>query len=158
MVGFLVYYKDMENEMKKVRWNIFLTAFFVLLLVGILNIIAYIFYFYWTLHYFDTLVHFLAGVSVGFASVWFFTYKNRNDDLGRFIETWNKKRIIKYTLLSGFIIGFLWEIFEILVQATSFSDGIKYVTDTSLDLFVDTLGSVLAGICCYVLFVRMHNR
>ena len=118
----------------------FRIAFIFLILVGVLNFIAITLHLYWTLHYFDSLVHFTAGVSVGFASLWFvslFFVKN-NAPL-------NRNYILTVAFVGALIVGIVWEVFELVFGVTTLADGIHYITDTSSDLLMDVLGGLVAA-------------
>ena len=139
----------MIGGMQQVRTILFKRAFILLVLVGILNFVANKLYFYWTLHYFDSLVHFLAGITVGLASVWFFS---RNK------VYMTQSSVFLSVFIGVFVVGIVWEVFELVYGITSFSDGMHYVTDTSLDIGMDMVGGVLAGIYSWKLFSQIHVR
>ncbi len=115
------------------RSHLFKNAFILLVLVGVLNSVAVKLHLYWTLHYFDSLVHFTAGVSVGFAALWFFS------------RSVTAKNILLVSFAMTLFVGIIWEIFELYFNITYLSDGIHYVTDTSFDLVMDCLGALVAG-------------
>ena len=113
--------------------RLFRHIFILLFVVAILNFLGTTFYLYWTLWGFDTVVHFLAGASVSMAVVLFWEYYFPN-------KTPSLIKTIFLAVLVAFIIGILWEIYELYFDLTSFSDGIVYVRDTLSDLLMDITG------------------
>jgi len=120
------------------RARLLKNAFLLVVFVGVLHFVAIKLSLYWTLHYFDSVVHFFAGVSVGFASLWLCT----KDDMPIPISS---KKIFLTSFLGALGVGLVWEVFELLSGITTLSDGIHYVTDTGSDLFMDIFGGVVAG-------------
>lgn len=119
------------------RKKLILLCFATVFIVGGLHLLAIDFHFYWTLKYFDSLLHFLAGVAVGFGGIWF-ALGNKN--------TLNSQEMLRSALVAIVIVGVVWEIFELVGSITSFSDGMYYITDTTSDLVLDVLGSFVAVI------------
>ncbi len=119
-----------------IRKKLFQNAFILVVVVTFLNKIALTLRLYWSLHYFDTLVHFLAGIAVGLGSVWLYLNKK---------ETLPTSQIFFSSLIGSIVVGVVWEIFEVVNGITFFSDGIHYVTDTGSDLLMDTLGGLIAA-------------
>ncbi len=118
------------------RPHLFKHAFITLILVGVLNFIATRLYLYWTTQYFDSLVHFTAGISVGFATLWI---------VSRSQPSWTTIEIFRVAFFGTLAIGLLWEAYELMFGITSILDGVHYVTDTLFDLVMDVLGSVVAA-------------
>ena len=137
----------MEQVYKRIRVQMFKNAFLALVCVGILNIIAVKLYFYWTLQYYDSIVHFLAGMSVGFACLWILMHK-----------TTSGKNILLTALVASFSVGIIWELFELYIRVVSFSDGIHYITDTASDLLMDVLGGLIAGLHARRLLSSAQNN
>lgn len=121
--------------------------------VGFLSegLLAYHFFWFWKIAWFDLFVHFLAGASFGLTGLIFY--------FGLVRETGQK---VAPTFLQGLLValvatiiaGGLWELFEFSIDqywATSFS--VKQLVilktglrDTAGDLLADTLGGVFAGL------------
>ncbi len=129
---------------KKPLFKLFL---FLLIAAALLHILAAQFYIYWTVSWFDMVVHFTAGASVGVASVLL---------LENFYKNTQTRRIIFTSLLLVLIVGILWEIFELLIGSTFLSDGWAYVFDTASDLSMDIFGGFL-GITYAIYISRRHN-
>lgn len=118
------------------KHDLFLRALFLLILVAILNYIAEVFYFHWTLWWYDLGLHFLGGFCAGTAFM-YFAYKLQ-------ILSFEKIKAIVFAFIFVFLVGFAWEVFEIWIGHTSFSDGISYVRDTVSDLIIDCCGGFFA--------------
>src|SRR3989344_8299829 len=94
---------------------------------------------YWSLDWFDIPVHFLGGVVVGGAFVWFFTFEFPR----------MPHRLLAVIALS-LIIVVTWEVFE---YTTGTYGALHCWTDTGLDLAMDDLGVALAY-ASFRLYVR----
>ncbi len=83
-------------------------------------------YLTWVLWWYDILLHFLGGVWVGLAVCTAFSFYERQP---RFVH-----------IIAGvLVIGVAWELFEVAVGAPREAN---YAFDTSLDLVMDTIGSI----------------
>lgn len=109
----------------------------VVILVALLHFSALNLYLYWTISWFDLLVHFLAGVSVGLVSLWFLT------ESGLFKMPLSLQKLVFYSLVAIIIIGLAWEIFEFINGITSPGHE-SYIQDTFLDLVYAIIGTLLA--------------
>ena len=92
---------------------------------------------YWTLWWYDIVLHFLGGVFIGLLVLWV-----------RFLSgyiaaplVWSKGRIFLFTLFWTLVIGIGWEVFEWLVGNTW--DMERYWLDTSIDVALDIIGGVV---------------
>jgi len=118
---------------------------------------GFIFRFYEIFNYYDTIVHFLNGgiiVVISFAVIKYFV-EDSNDHI---------PLIIFVAVLMSLSLGTLWEIYEFLIDVIFGSNmqrykdvhtniefiGQKALMDTMIDLIVDTLGAILAGILLYI--------
>jgi hypothetical protein len=113
--------------------RLFKHTFFLLFVVGVLNLVATELYLYWTIWWFDMLVHFLAGTTVSMATLWFWPHINK-------IKIHTTVQIIIVAIIGTIIVGIVWEIYELYFHITSLSDGISYITDTVSDLIMDISG------------------
>lgn len=102
--------------------------------IFIFNLAANALSLYWIYPWLDNGMHFLGGMWVGLASVWFMYlsgYMRRPRLTGRIV--------LAVALGGGLFLGVLWELFEYgLGVAALFPE--EYFSDTVLDLFMDTLG------------------
>lgn len=118
------------------RKKLFKLSFWLLVIIGIMDYIGVKFYLFWPSGYYDIPMHFLGGLWISLVFLWIWSkFKN----LILFKEIFNKIIIIVM------IVGILWEIFEIIVGATSLSDGIFYWKDTFGDLTMDFIGGFIGS-------------
>lgn len=121
---------------------------------------GFIFRFYIIFNYYDTIIHFLNGgiiVFIGFAIIKYFV-EDSNDHI---------PFIIFVAVLMSLSLGTLWEIYEFLIDVIipgsnmqRFIDihtnpnqpfiGQEALFDTMIDLIVDTLGAILAGLILFM--------
>ena len=132
---------------------LFKQSFFVLILVAILHYVATVFFFYWTVYEFDSLMHFLGGVWVSLTTLWLYFFSD--------IFSPSRRRGVNFlivSLLSIVVIGLFWEVFELLFGITTTSSP-EYVYDTTLDLIMDTLGAICACMYAYIVEIEQnHNK
>ncbi len=121
------------------KTKLFKTTLFLLLLVAALNEFGTIFYLYWTTKWFDMITHFLGGATAGLGVILFFVYILKKQNVSR-------RQIIWIGIVGTFVIGILWEVYELSFGITSFSDGMYYVLDTSKDITMDMLGGILGSL------------
>ena len=88
---------------------------------------------FWTLWWYNSMMHFLGGLSVGFLLFWF------AEVLGARYVHISKSAFI---LFSVFSIGFAWEIFELYLGLPA-NPVLSYPVDTFKDLILDVLGPAL---------------
>ncbi|MFZ2621192.1 MAG: hypothetical protein WAX85_01700 [Minisyncoccia bacterium] len=124
------------------KTSLFRKSVTLFLIIFFLKKIAEIFYFHWTLWWYDVILHSLSGGLIGLTIV--LVWSNYHG-----LENSNKLKIITTTLLLAFIIGLLWEIFELYSGDTSFNDGIVYIRDTASDLIADVCGSFFGLLYAY---------
>ncbi len=121
----------------------FLFLFAVVLLIGILQQIAVHYYLYWTLDWFDILMHFLGGFWFGFSALWILFFS----DYLKVGDNRNLKFFMGVAFFSAFGVGVAWEIFEYVSDITFWGEG--YVFDTVKDLIMDSIGGVVSAIFLY---------
>lgn len=111
------------------------------------NLLAMKFFWYISIWWFDMPMHFLGGVFLGFLYV----------VLGTFIKSsffanpatiLTRKNIIQF-MVFVFVVGFLWELYEIGVARITFGD-LGTPVDSLSDLFFDLAG----GLFSYILILR----
>ena len=101
----------------------------MVLILG-LHLMGIYFYLYWTVSWFDILLHFLGGLSLGVFFIWLFGLRERS------------YKTLFLVVLFIVIIGVGWEIFEYINNIAKSTE--EYVPDTILDLVMDTAGAVVA--------------
>jgi hypothetical protein len=112
------------------KYALLFTALVMVALLAILNLIALAFYFYWTLWWYDIMMHLLAGLAGGLAVCWFVRFSSLS-------------RQFLVVVASLMIVGIGWEVFEYVFDIAARTD---YIRDTLLDLIADLGGAVLAVI------------
>lgn len=125
-------------------------TFTLIIIFGTLHLLAGIFYFYWTLWWFDYLMHFLGGLSLGLFFLWIFYASgfaaNRRERAGLSgLARPARLQAVFMSLIPVLILGIGWEIFEFvngITQATEES----YTLDVAHDLLADGLGAFAASI------------
>jgi hypothetical protein len=130
---------------------LFIISFILILIIGILHIIALKFFLYWSIPWFDNLMHFLGGLWFGTISIWFFYFSGY---AGKFTPEFTARNVFTVSIASVIAIGVLWEIFEIYAGVLSFVT--NYSLDTSFDLLMDTLGAAAAAL--YTVWKFQSNK
>jgi uncharacterized membrane protein YjdF len=98
--------------------------------IFITDLLAQHFYWYFSIWYFDMIMHFLSGLWVGLFFTWFFGDK---------VES----KIVIKTVLFVLLVGVLWEVFEFFTK--NYMGGDPFDTfDTLSDVFFDLLGAIVA--------------
>ncbi|MFZ2521899.1 MAG: hypothetical protein WAX44_02500 [Minisyncoccia bacterium] len=121
----------------------------LLAIIGVLYFFAEIFYLHWTVWWYDVMLHSLSGVCAGMAYVFFSSqyFWSLTED--------NNKTIF-LGLVFVFVVGVLWEVYEIKFDHTSFKDGIYYIRDTISDLIADVSGGFF-GITYGLRFLKVKK-
>ena len=110
--------------------TILITSLCFAALLWTLNQIALVFYFYWTLAWYDIMMHFLGGLTIGMFLICIFKIAN--------IRT---RSFLTIFLLAMFI-SVDWEIFEYVNDIINPTE--NYAVDTAYDLVMDALGITTA--------------
>ena len=113
------------------------TALVLMALLAVLHYIAGAFYFYWTIWWYDLVMHTLGGFSGALVILWF-------------ISPSSNFKTFLIALICLMAVGVVWEIFEYLYDVATASN---YWQDTILDLAADAAGVSLA--CLYIMSVRI---
>ncbi len=120
--------------------KILLVSFFLILVTGVLHIIGSINHLYWNSFWFDALMHFLGGLSIGSLSLWIWYASGIFE-----ISTPNKREAMITTVLCAILVGLGWEFFE-SAYGIALPAGGNYHIDTFHDLVFDFLGGIVAGL------------
>jgi hypothetical protein len=118
----------MSHYIKK--YFLLLTALALVALLALLNLIALSLYLYWTVWWYDVMMHLLAGLAGGLTVCWF-------------VRFYSPSKQLFFVLISVMIVGITWEVFEYIFDIAAITN---YVQDTTLDLIADAAGAVLATI------------
>ena len=110
----------------------------LIFLIASLHLAATLFSLYWTLWWFDIILHLLGGIFAGLLVLWLRFFSG-------YIGTSPVppgKKLIPLVVLGVVGIGVGWEVFERLLGHTWSVEG--YWLDTTVDIVLDLLGGMLA--------------
>lgn len=109
-------------------------------MTGFLHLVGSFYSFYWNSFWFDALMHFLGGLSMGLIFLWLWHVS------GLFEKSLPTKREAMISALAfAMLVGIGWEIFEYAYGIAVMVGG-NYPVDTFHDLFFDFVGGVGAGL------------
>ena len=108
------------------RNSILYTALGLVVLLGLMNYMAISLYLYWTIWWFDNVMHFLGGLSLGFVVLYAF---------------YDSKAVFSCFILV-MMLGGVWEVFEYVNGLTISTE--SYPLDVVHDLIADALGAISA--------------
>ena len=101
-----------------------------------LHLAAYAFFFYWSVWWYDLMMHGVGGFLIGSLAAWAVAFPLRN------IVRISPMLFIGIVTLFG---GLMWEVFEYVVGFQNyFSSTRVYTIDTVSDIAMDLLGALLA--------------
>jgi hypothetical protein len=116
------------------KQHVLLSLFVAVAVVGVLHHFAIAHFWYWTLWWFDVVMHILGGVALGLAALWFLL-------LFRFLERCSPRQVFALTLAVVLVVGIGWEAFEFFAQL--FVQG-HFFPDTFHDIAADVAGGLIA--------------
>ena len=105
-------------------------------IVALLHYLALTFYLYWTVEWFDIMMHFLGGALVALLAIFLFYTSGYMDFPKDHIGS-----VFAMTLGSVLLVGLVWELWELFI---GFTDVLEDQGDTFLDLIMDTIGGITA--------------
>ena len=120
------------------RNRLLYTLAMLICVIAAMHLAATIFFLYWTLWWYDIILHFLGGVFVGLLVLWL-------QFLSGYFGTPalpSSRKVFSVMLVAVLAVGVGWEVFERLLGHTWSVEG--YWLDTSVDVVLDLLGSVVA--------------
>ncbi|MBX4200448.1 hypothetical protein KW790_03265 [Candidatus Parcubacteria bacterium] len=117
------------------------STFGILIILGVLHYMASLFYWYWSVPYFDKFIHFLAGISLGFFGIWLWWDSGL---FGKFRPSMRQAFITAFVFV--LVAGVAWEFFELVYGMANPAYGETYGQDTFLDLLADMVGASIAGL------------
>ena len=130
------------------RKKFFIRIASLVFLIFILNYLAQKFYWYYTIWYFDMIMHFLGGFWVGLASLWIFSGEK---DFKAELNARLTLNVVAYVLF----IGISWEFFEYFF-VNNLAGNPFNMLDTVSDVFFDLAGGIFS---VFYFFIRiMGNR
>ncbi|MFZ2484963.1 MAG: hypothetical protein WAX80_03130 [Minisyncoccia bacterium] len=129
--------------MKMEKKNLILYTTLVLAIIGVvLRSMAEAYYLYWTIWWYDVLLHFLVPFTGGLGIYWGLFYSGlifRNELGSRMFRV-----AIVFVCVMAVVVG--WEIFEFVYEFRESTEG--YELDTLIDLILGTSGALLATLIC----------
>ena len=114
-------------------------TFLAVIAIGVLHEIGSVFYLYWSVVWFDGLVHYVGALAVGFLTLWVWYVSGL---FGH--STPSRKEAMVFSLLTVMVIGLGWEYFE-YAYGIAVPAGVNYALDTFHDLLFDFLGALTVG-------------
>ncbi len=114
-------------------------SFVLIVLLGVLHVMASLFYFYWDIWWFDSVMHFLGGLSLGFFFLWVWLSSGVFE-----IRVPSKREAFLTSLIFVMVVGIGWEVFEYVHGLTQSTEA--YPLDTFHDLVSDFIGATVAGL------------
>ncbi|MBI2047861.1 MAG: hypothetical protein HYT27_01860 [Parcubacteria group bacterium] len=121
------------------RDTFFVTLFFVLIIVAVVDIVANTYFLFLKFLWLDTAVHFWFGFWVGGIVVWSAVHI-----FPALIQRHPPYALVLLAVFSSFCIGVWWEIFQVFVDFNLFLAE-DYVLDTVTDIVADVAGACIAG-------------
>ena len=115
---------------------LFKDFFITSVIVAVLHYISLKYYLYWTLPWFDILMHTLGGFLVALFIIFILNSYGR-------IEELKKHKVFLLLLIYGLtlVVGLTWELWEVFV---GFTDTFNDLGDTILDIVMDIIGAAIA--------------
>lgn len=120
------------------RSTTFILFAVALCVLAVTHILAITFFLYWTYLWFDIPMHALGGMVVALG---FLTFLGTRLDDGF-------QRGLLATLGAVFVVGILWEFFELAIGFPS--SEANYVGDTALDFVMNLVGASVGYVCARV--------
>lgn len=120
--------------------GLLILTFLSVIALGGLHQIGSMFFLYWDIEWFDTMMHFLGGLTVGLLFVWAWY---GSDMFGSRVMPARYAAILS-TIAFALLVSVAWEVFEYAFDIAN-PTGDNYSLDTFEDFVADTLGALLAG-------------
>jgi len=133
--------------------NLFIKLTYLLYIIVVLHILALYFSWYWSIWWYDILVHFLGGFWIGGVALWFYL-RHKNLDVN---IAFNRLIACAVSVFAVIVIGVLWELFEFSLD-TFIVFRANDVWDTVSDLGADVVGGLAALIVIMTNEERNRNR
>jgi len=120
------------------KWLLVLVAA-DLFILSLLDRIAFNYFLYWKLWWFDIVMHLIGGLAVGLLSGWAYLEQNQKSEDGKMISL---REVLIFNLSFAFVVTILWEFFELWAdRIVRFS-----LFDSVKDVSFGVIGSLLAGL------------
>lgn len=126
------------------KQKMFLSSFFVLVVLIALHLIGSYHSLYWKFDWYDSLVHVVSGLWAALLILWLASVLGQINSLKEY-----KAKSFLIAFVSAVLIGIVWELVENYYQVTYVNAG-SYYFDTAMDILNDGIGGILA----YLYFIR----
>ncbi len=100
----------------------------------ILHLSALEYFLYWSISWFDILLHLLGGFTIGLTLVGIIRVRDR------FV-------LVVVPVIGAFLLAFVWEVFEYMIGATFVAQNV--LMDSLGDVLFSLLGAVISGVLVY---------
>ena len=137
------------EERKKGRKEVLFVSFALTIFVGVLHHYAMLNFWYWLYWWFDILMHFLGGLLVSIIAIWVYYFSGFFSGV-----SFNKKNLLKFSIIAVLVVGISWEVFEIIIKETINEP--DFISDTFLDLILDLVGAFVAY--RYIAYNFLENK
>jgi len=118
---------------------LFNKALYLIIIIAILHVTAITLEFYWTIWWFDVIMHFLGGIFIGMMGILMY----RHFAEVRRLFAGRSPVFVAFAAALG--VGILWEVYEYFTGQTA-ATFLSYPLDTAKDLVMDSLGGIAAGV------------
>jgi len=126
-------------------------TFLSIALLGILHYAGSFFYFYWSIVWFDNVMHFLGGFSIALLFIWFWYFSGVFGS-----EVQNTFKFFATTIVFVLLVSIGWEIFEYVFDIANPTGG-NYLVDTTQDLIADFFGTILGVFVVFSIKKATHS-
>ena len=111
----------------------------VSIVVLVLHVLALQYSLYWSIDWYDILMHFLGGLTMGILATYIFFTSNYIKSTAVLKDN----KFVVFVIISLFTlsVGLIWELWEVFVE---FSNVLEDQVDTIIDLIMDMLGAFTA--------------
>jgi len=113
---------------------LFLSAILTTIIVAAIELVSFHFHLFYSIMWFDMIMHFSGGFLVAILALTIITYYKQDLSYGQ---------VLFYGILAAFVIGVLWEIYELYEGITVWGSS-SYWGDNGMDVTMDTLGGLVA--------------
>ena len=114
--------------------KLFKTFFCAIVVSGAVYMIDNIFHLFYSIMWFDMVMHFLGGFSVSMFALLILIIKRKNFSYGQ---------MLFWGVTSAFVFGIIWELFELYFGMTYLYSH-DYIGDNGMDVTMDVTGGLLA--------------
>jgi hypothetical protein len=123
---------------------LFLSAILTTIIVCTIELISFYFHLFYSIMWFDMIMHFSGGFLVALLALTIVTYYKQDLSYGQ---------ILFWGIITAFLIGVLWEVYE-LYEGITVWGSFGYWGDNGMDVTMDTFGGLVA---VWYSYIRLHS-